>query len=47
MPEGKLEGTIMATTHQGDEDQAALWNGPAGRAWVDAQGRARSGAEAL
>lgn len=37
MLEGKVEGMIMATVHPTDDDQAALWNGPAGRAWVDAQ----------
>jgi SAM-dependent methyltransferase len=29
--------TIMDATHQPDSEQAALWNGRAGRAWVDAQ----------
>lgn len=28
----------MDVTHQSDSEQTALWNGPAGRAWVDAQG---------
>jgi SAM-dependent methyltransferase len=28
----------METTTPGAEDQAALWNGPAGHAWVEAQG---------
>lgn len=37
MLEGKVEGMIMATAHPTDDDQAALWNGPAGRAWIDAQ----------
>ena len=27
----------MGSAHQADDDQATLWNGPAGRAWVDAQ----------
>jgi SAM-dependent methyltransferase len=27
----------MDVTHQSDNEQTALWNGPAGRAWVDAQ----------
>ncbi len=27
----------MAATHPNDDDQALLWNGLAGRAWVDAQ----------
>ncbi len=27
----------MEGTHQSDDEQAKLWNGPAGRAWVDAQ----------
>jgi ubiquinone/menaquinone biosynthesis C-methylase UbiE len=27
----------MGATRQIDDDQTALWNGPAGRAWVDAQ----------
>ncbi len=27
----------MDSVHQADDDQATLWNGPAGRAWVDAQ----------
>jgi SAM-dependent methyltransferase len=27
----------MTATHQTLEDQSALWNGPAGRAWVDGQ----------
>ena len=27
----------MSTAPQTDDDQAALWNGPAGRAWVDTQ----------
>lgn len=38
MLEDKLKGAIVATRHQTDDDQTALWNGPAGRAWVDAQG---------
>jgi SAM-dependent methyltransferase len=27
----------MDDTHEGNDEQAALWNGTAGRAWVDAQ----------
>lgn len=27
----------MSVTHQPDNEQTTLWNGPAGRAWVDAQ----------
>jgi SAM-dependent methyltransferase len=27
----------MATPHQTDDEQTKLWNGPAGRAWIDAQ----------
>ena len=27
----------MDVTHQTDDEQAALWNGRAGRAWVEAQ----------
>ena len=27
----------MDDTHEIDGEQAALWNGPAGRAWVEAQ----------
>ncbi len=27
----------MDITHQTDDEQATLWNGPAGRAWVEAQ----------
>lgn len=27
----------MNETHQSDGEQAAIWNGPAGRAWVDSQ----------
>lgn len=27
----------MGITHQSDDEQATLWNGPAGRAWVEAQ----------
>jgi SAM-dependent methyltransferase len=27
----------MGITHQSDDEQSTLWNGPAGRAWVDAQ----------
>ena len=27
----------MAHTHESDDEQMKLWNGPAGRAWVDAQ----------
>jgi SAM-dependent methyltransferase len=29
--------TIMDVTHQADNEQAALWNGRAGRTWVDMQ----------
>jgi hypothetical protein len=34
--EGKLKGTIMGARPQTDDDQAALWNSPAERAWIDA-----------
>src|SRR5690349_6892382 len=29
--------TVMDGAQQRDNEQAKLWNGPAGRAWVDAQ----------
>jgi SAM-dependent methyltransferase len=34
--EGKPKETMMVARQSGDE-QTALWNGPAGRAWVDTQ----------
>lgn len=37
MFDGKLKRGMMAARHQTDDDQTALWNGPAGRAWLDAQ----------
>jgi SAM-dependent methyltransferase len=35
--QGKKKETIMDTAHQTDVEQTALWNGPAGRAWVETQ----------
>jgi SAM-dependent methyltransferase len=35
--EGKQKETIMDVTHQTDHQQTTLWNGRAGRAWVEAQ----------
>jgi ubiquinone/menaquinone biosynthesis C-methylase UbiE len=35
--EGKKKETIMTATRSADEDQAALWNGAAGLAWVETQ----------
>jgi SAM-dependent methyltransferase len=34
--EGKQKETMMVA-HQTDDEQTTFWNGPAGRAWVDAQ----------
>jgi SAM-dependent methyltransferase len=36
-PEGKHKETTMEATQQPGDEQARLWNGRAGRAWVDAQ----------
>src|SRR5438874_11006069 len=36
-PEGKQKEAIMAVTQQAGEEQARHWNGPGGRAWVEAQ----------
>jgi SAM-dependent methyltransferase len=35
--EDKEKETIMTFTHSINEEQTALWNGPAGRAWVETQ----------
>src|SRR5215472_15453569 len=36
--EGRNGGTrVMNVGRQADDELAALWNGPSGRAWVDAQ----------
>jgi SAM-dependent methyltransferase len=35
--EGKQEENVVETTHQANEEQATLWNGPGGRGWVEAQ----------
>jgi len=35
--EGKQKETIVDVKHQTDNEQTRLWNGLAGRAWVDAQ----------
>jgi ubiquinone/menaquinone biosynthesis C-methylase UbiE len=35
--EEQEKGTIMDATHQTYDEQAALWNGRAGRAWVETQ----------
>jgi ubiquinone/menaquinone biosynthesis C-methylase UbiE len=37
LPERKHEEASMAVTLETDDGQAALWNGAAGRAWVEAQ----------
>jgi SAM-dependent methyltransferase len=34
---GKKKETIMNVAHRTDVEQRALWNGPAGRAWVETQ----------
>src|SRR2546427_392577 len=34
---GRPSGAIMYVTNQTDDEQARLWNGHAGRAWVEAQ----------
>jgi cyclopropane fatty-acyl-phospholipid synthase-like methyltransferase len=36
-PEGKQEETMMDVTHRTDDEQTRLWNGVAGRAWVETQ----------
>jgi SAM-dependent methyltransferase len=36
-PEGKLKETMMNATPDTAHEQTRLWNGPAGRAWIDAQ----------
>jgi SAM-dependent methyltransferase len=37
MRKGKQREAAMDDTRQTDDEQKVLWNGPAGRAWVDAQ----------
>ena len=36
----------MDATQQTDDEQTTLWNGPAGRAWVEAQEIARPDVQA-